>query len=345
MGSENDQDKPTESSLRLRARPDGISPAEVIAAVLSVIWLLGVVVFFFVGRGGEGGGTVTMLMTLLGVLLPIALIWLAASAARTSRLLREESAQLHDALDTLRRQQSGQQVPFSRTGPKTGSRSGPQGPREIVSPPALTFASRRDPSLRLSPSAEESGPLFTQARTDAAQPVLALDEGDESDPQPLPIADFIRSLNFPESPDDAEGFRALRTALNHRDTGKLIRSSQDVLTLLSQDGIYMDDLPPTPAQPEIWRRFAEGERGAEIAVLGGILDRSSLALAAGRMRQDAVFRDAAHHFLRQFDRSFQSFEKFASDDEIAEAADTRTARAFMLLGRVAGIFGDPPLRT
>jgi hypothetical protein len=75
-----------------------------------------------------------------------------------------------------------------------------------------------------------------------------------------------------------------------------------------------------------------------VAALGGIRDRSSIALTAGRMRADPVFRDAAHHFLRQFDRSFSAFEKTASDQEISELAETRTARAFMLFGRVSGVF-------
>jgi hypothetical protein len=56
------------------------------------------------------------------------------------------------------------------------------------------------------------------------------------------------------------------------------------------------------------------------------------------MRTDPVFRDAAHHFLRQFDRSFQAFEKTATDEDIVELSNTRTARAFMLFGRVAGVF-------
>jgi hypothetical protein len=73
-------------------------------------------------------------------------------------------------------------------------------------------------------------------------------------------------------------------------------------------------------------------------VLGGIRDRSSLALTGARMREDPIFRDAAHHFLRTFDRTFQEFEKVASDADLAELADTRTARAFMLFGRVTGTF-------
>jgi hypothetical protein len=69
-----------------------------------------------------------------------------------------------------------------------------------------------------------------------------------------------------------------------------------------------------------------------------VRDRSSLALTAGRMREDPVFRDAAHHFLRTFDRAFQEFERNASDSDLADLSDTRTARAFMLFGRVTGTF-------
>ena len=100
----------------------------------------------------------------------------------------------------------------------------------------------------------------------------------------------------------------------------------------------MDDLRPDMARPEIWRRFAQGERGRVVAQLGGIRDRSSLALTSGRMRQDPIFRDAAHHFLRRFDAMIVDFEKSATDQELSELSETRTARAFMLLGRVAGVF-------
>ena len=56
------------------------------------------------------------------------------------------------------------------------------------------------------------------------------------------------------------------------------------------------------------------------------------------MRQDTIFRDTAHHFLRQFDKTFTEFEKNATDQEIVALSETRTARAFMLAGRVTGIF-------
>jgi hypothetical protein len=108
--------------------------------------------------------------------------------------------------------------------------------------------------------------------------------------------------------------------------------------LLSQDGIYMDDLNPDRSKPEVWRKFAKGDRGIAIAGLGGIHDRAALALTAGRMRSDPVFRDAVHHFLRQYDRTFVTFAETASDEHIVRLSGTRTSRAFMLLGRVTGTF-------
>ena len=54
--------------------------------------------------------------------------------------------------------------------------------------------------------------------------------------------------------------------------------------------------------------------------------------------QDTIFRDSVHHFLRNFDHALCEFEKTASDQDLALMTDTRTARAFMLLGRVTGTF-------
>ena len=170
------------------------------------------------------------------------------------------------------------------------------------------------------------------------QPALALGTQADDIAQPLSSEDFIRALNFPETAEDEAGFASLRRALKNRASAQLIQAAQDVLTLLSQDGIYMDDLIPDRARPEIWRQFGQGVRGRSIAALGGIRDRSSLALASGRMKQDPIFRDAAHHFLRLFDKTFARFEGDASDEDIARLAETRTARAFRLLGRVAGTF-------
>ena len=170
------------------------------------------------------------------------------------------------------------------------------------------------------------------------QPTLSLGTPAEAMQPPLSNEDLIRALHFPETAEDEAGFAALRRALRDRSAAKLIQAAQDVLTLMSQDGIYMDDLRPDMARPEVWRAFARGDRGRTIAPLGGVHDRSSLALTAARMREDTIFRDAAHHFLRRYDQMFANVEPGFSDEDISAFASTRTSRAFMLLGRVAGTF-------
>ena len=200
----------------------------------------------------------------------------------------------------------------------------------------VKFTSRRDV-----PQSEEKPALPVQSKEPPAkgQPVLALGTpAEEFARQQISVADFIKAANFPETAEDKDGFRALRLALEDREAAKLIRSAQDILTLLSQEGIYTDDLRPDMARPEVWRQFAQGTRGREVAALGGVHDKDLLALTADRMKQDPLFRDAAHHFLRLFDRMFAVFEAHADDAEISALGDTRTARAFMLLGRVAGTF-------
>lgn len=337
--SDRPETPPTPLGIYDRARKEKITSVEMVAIALSVFWLLATAVFFLVfeprGAFAESGGPLHFVMVMLAVFVPVAMIWVAATAARSSRVMREESQRLQSAIDAIRhayvaQNQSRNAIAEPSVARKLDEIAAAQRKTETA---LATFSStRQPPQTRPAPK-----PAETPAGADG-QVALPLGTTAEDLQPPLERDDFIRALNFPENANDKEGFAALRRALKDRPTAQLIQASQDVLTLLSQDGIYMDDLRPDMARPEIWRRFAAGERGRAIAALGGIRDRSSLALAAGRMKQDAIFRDAAHHFLRLFDRMISRFAETATDAEISELSDTRTARAFMLLGRVAGTF-------
>ena len=318
-----------------RPNDGGISNIELIAAALSAVWLLGSAIFFLMLPSDQqpdtGGAGLRFLMMMLAIFMPVGMIWVAATAARASRVMREESKRLQAAIDAIRQayiaQQQGQNLGADATVARKLDEIAAAA-RKTESTLA-TFQSRRDASTRLAP--------LKPAVVDD-QPALALGTSAADMTPPLSHEDFIRALNFPETAEDTEGFSALRKALKDRNASQLVQASQDVLTLLSQDGIYMDDLRPDRARPEIWRQFAQGARGRPIAALGGIRDRSSLALTSARMKQDPIFRDAAHHFLRRFDRAFAACEAEASDADISALTDTRTVRAFMLLGRVAGTF-------
>ena len=335
----------------LNSQVPSLSAGEVIGLLLSGLWLAGCILFFMVlgfGKNDAGGlaGPLQFLMTLVAVIMPVAVIWVAVAALRSARIMREESARLSVAIDAMRSAYIQQQQGF--TGTTAQASKVEQKLDEIAqvsrkTESALaTFTSIRPGMPTLSnPSPQNPSPAIqaeNAEETPADQTSLALGTPLEDLTPPLSVEDFIRALHFPETADDAEGFRALRRALDDRQVAGLVQAAQDVLTLLSQDGIYMDDLKPDRSRPEVWRKFAAGERGRSVAALGGVRDRSSLALSAGRMKQDPIFRDAAHHFLRRFDQTFAGFEKNASDADIAALADTRTARAFMLLGRVTGTF-------
>lgn len=330
--------KSTPLGIYDRTRSAQITSIEVIAIALSLLWLLGCGLFFLLIPATETpdeGGALRFMITILAMFMPVAMIWVAATAARASRVMREESQRLQAAIDAIRQAYVAQsQGRALSTEPSVARKLDEIAAATRKTETALAkFTSSR-------PIASPLRPKPDNAAQNGAEDQANLPLGTPAEEMfpPLSREDFIRAMNFPETAEDEAGFTALRKALRDRQAAQLVQASQDVLTLLSQDGIYMDDLRPDMARPEIWRRFAGGERGRAIAALGGIRDRSSLALTAGRMKQDPIFRDAAHHFLRRFDKMFAEFEKEASDAEISDLSNTRTARAFMLLGRVAGIF-------
>ena len=144
------------------------------------------------------------------------------------------------------------------------------------------------------------------------------------------------------SRDDQPAIRALQAALADHDTMRLIRAAQDVVTLLAQAGIYMDELAPEPGPAAVWRAFAEVLRGPQVAVLGGVSDPAALEVSAHLLRSDEIFRDAAHHFLRQFDRMMARVAPDLDDDFLAALTETRSGRAFVLLAQTSGIFGAGP---
>lgn len=328
--------KPAEMGLYAAKGADGrMSSTEWVAIALCVVWVLAVGAYVWTAPSGTG--PLGLVLTLLVVFLPLALIWAAATTLRSVRMLRHEAARLQATVEAMRAAYVASQHGGIKPSVEKKLNEIAQATRQTETALA-TFTSRRDGNLVV-PSADRKAAMAApQPDPSAEQPALALGTPAEALRPALSNADFIKALQFPENPDDKEGFRALRAALEDRNAAKLIRAAQDVLTLLSQEGIYMDDLKPDRARPELWRRFAAGERGRGIAALGGVRDRSSLALAAGRMREDPIFKDAAHHFLRTFDKQFQEFETTASDADLSEIAETRTVRAFMLLGRVTGVF-------
>lgn len=311
-----------------------VGAGEAIAIAIAVLWtLLVVAIQVLMPEAAAEANWDAPLLRLMSVMLPVALLLVAAIALRSARIMREESARLNAAIHGLRNMYLSQSQSASAMSEASVAKRLEElmaTARKTESVLATFQTSRRLPDRPAIPA------RAMEAVND--QGLLALEEPKGGNQPPLSKEHFIRGLNFPDTAEDEDGFVSLRLALRDRHAAQIIRAAQDVLTLLSQEGIYMDDLRPDRARIDVWRQFAQGERGRTVAALGGVRDRTSLALTSARMKQDPQFREAAHLFLRRFDQMITRFEPDASDSEISSLSDTRTARAFMLLGRVAGTF-------
>lgn len=320
-----------------------IAPAW-IGYALTALWIFAASLFFWFlpdtaeAESESGPGK---LLLVFAVLFPVALIWIAVFVAQALRTMRQETVALRGALEKL-----VQSLKNGETGAQNPALQSQLA--EIATLTRLTdnrISALTEQTLRR--QGKSSAPRMEAALSEAghqpaedaaAQPALPLSGPNHAERMPISIAEFIRALDFPKTADDRDGFRIMRRAMEERRLSKLLSVAQDLLSVMSEDGIYMDDLHPDLPMARVWRRFANGERGITISALGGIRDRTALTLVKSRMKADTDFRDKAHNFLREFDTVLRNFEQTADDDELNAMATTRSARAFMLLGRVAGTF-------
>lgn len=309
------------------ARRDAIT---VVGLAVSTVWLLLVVLFWLLApSGGDGGGGVSRLVGAVGVVMPLALIWLAVRMARALALLRAEAEDLRARVTQLREFAATRGAPPASA---EGRRPAAADLRADAGHPAPAVPAQNQPPAPAAPRATAA----PRARPDDLRQSAMRFDAPESIPIPPEV--LILALNFPDGPDDHEAIAALRMALKDHETSRVLRAAQDVVTLLAAQSVYMDDLPPDPTSPAVWRRLAEGGRGSTVAAIGGIHDDLALEIASALLRGDEIFRDAAHHFLRHFDSMLTRLVPQLDDAQISVLADSRSARAFMLLGRVAGIF-------
>ncbi len=343
------------------------------ALIASAVWVV-VVVTYALGFLGVATGSVTRGMLFLDVMflvmtlaLPLILIWLAAWLAEELERQREIVAALAELTVPLIGALGATRGAFEAHAPVTADairtevRAAVLGARGPDATPQLdrllAGQARLEVSMqKLAARAGKAAPApepVVEPRPEPA-PVQAKPRPSEPPPEPqvdlpgLPLleellapekpgwADLVRALGFPRDPDDEAGFRSLRVALRHHGLAQMLQAAEDVLNLLSQEGVFVDDLPMEPVDPAAWRRFIAGGRGTEVAALGGIRDERALETARGLMKTDTIFRDTALFFQRRFDTVLGEFAADCGDAQLIELADTRSGRAFMLLARLSG---------
>ncbi|MGB0506901.1 MAG: hypothetical protein ACPGGK_11965 [Pikeienuella sp.] len=330
-----------------------------VAAGLSVGWALCVFAYAvgFLGLFGSvllaprTAAALEIALFILAAALPAALFFYGALLARKSDEIRTEAARLSSAIDALRVTVAPRSMPGAEEMAKaltTAARKTMAEEREALGGAIdqLTSAlaetrgmveemSERDSKARRAGKKTAMPP----ALSDGEQPALPFDSEEESSVTSIPWDSVVRALRFPRDADDVEGFDALRTVVGDYDFAALLQAAEDTLSILSEDGLYMEDVQPDIAPLADWRSYASGTRGAEISSIGGINDDVALAITRGRLRNDPVFRDTAMHFLRRFDKLIvRMLGELGDDPMVLEAADSRTGRAFMIVARAMGVF-------
>jgi len=181
-----------------------LTRTEAIAAGLAIGWLVVVGLFFWIlppaRPPGEAFDSLRFVLMLIAVFMPVAMIWVAAAAARSARIMREESFRVQTAIDAMR------QTYLADQANKVAEPAVEQKLEEIAQATRKTetavssFASRREVSRLIVP---QPAPQPTD------QQALPLGTTSEDMDPPLDRLDLIRGLNFPDNENDHDGFAAL----------------------------------------------------------------------------------------------------------------------------------------
>lgn len=148
----------------------------------------------------------------------------------------------------------------------------------------------------------------------------------------LRIRTLVRALNFAEDADDVEGFKAVETATRNSTAKLVLDASMTVLNSLARHDIIMDDLRPSIEKPNAWRKYSEPGVEKDITALGSIGKLDYLKLVSGLYGEEKEFRSQADRLTNAIESHIGGFVSLAADHEILAFADSRTLRAFLLVG-------------
>lgn len=340
------------------------------AAVASLVWVVVVLAygigFLTVAAGTQTRGTLFLdaMFFLVALALPLGLVWLAAWLAGELARQREIVAALAEltgplvtALGETRAALASPEEIARAVGSAVGDAVAGVRPADLSRPlDDLAAGQARLEAAIARLASPGQGRGLPESEAPGAGPTTER-PGPAPDPKPapasathqpapeLPLAppalgwdQLVRALDFPRDAGDREGFRALKAAQRQPKLGQTLQAAEDVLNLLSQEGIFVDDLAVAEIEPSAWRRFMSGVRGAKVGAVGGIDDPRVLEVAGRLLKTDSVFRDTALFFLRRFERVLADHAGDADDAAIEAIARTRSGRAFMILARASGTF-------
>ena len=155
---------------------------------------------------------------------------------------------------------------------------------------------------------------------------------------PLTWELILKALHFPNDEHDLMGFSALKIARKNNTFSELLQDSEDFMNLIAQDAIYLDDLKIEPPPVEAWLSFISTNQNPNRRRLNCVgIDRQIKRLKS-RIKTDTIFRDTSLMLMRRFDVLLRDHLKLANDDQIFKIAETRTGKAFLIVGKLSDSF-------
>jgi hypothetical protein len=150
---------------------------------------------------------------------------------------------------------------------------------------------------------------------------------------------LVRAANFPDSEDDQATLDALYAVLGDGDAASLLQAAEDTLSSLADIGLYMEDLKPDHAPVDVWRKFIVHHDRRIGEELSGVQNHDAIADVSGALGNDPKFSKISGQFLERYEILVERMFHEAPDPALAvELADTRSGRAYLLIGQAAGRF-------
>lgn len=290
----------------------------VLALILCVAWTGFAVFILFVPAGARAIPEPELIINAVVVAGPVIMIWLVAALYRLSRNTKEDIWALHAEIGAL------------RAAPDSGSF-------------ADGYAGTAGPDIHSDPWEKDEPELSHDPMPEAPDAGAVAAEAAPADPDPAPqaeaalsLATVIRALSFANDDDDTEGFEAVDWAMDDERIAGILDASQRVLHRLAEIDIFMDNLTPDIATPEVWRLHAANAGDSEISTLGGIAETHMFEQVSRLLEQDPEFREQASLMMHRINEQMLHIIGTADDDQILQFAHSRTMLAFILLGNIAG---------
>lgn len=296
--------------------------------MVTVLWVL---FFSEVSRGGfanESSQNNRSAMRFIIGISPILVFWLAAELFNIATLNRDRYRELRKKVDKMQGELDhlsfGERDKFMNPSrDNTPATVDDTEAEEVSPPPEISEPDDEDLTKEVEP---DLGSPATKGETQDG--ISKLEEWN------LDAATLTRAFNLPNDENDTEGYDAIEAAVKIESLSTLLQNSHQILYTLADYDLIMDDLEIDMGLISTWRKFATDSPEGMISSLGGTGTFLEIDKVTSIVAENNDFEERANSFNKQMEEFISQAIPQLTDDEIKDLAQTRTFRAFLLLGQV-----------